>query len=41
MIVTKLIICCLQRNREPGAESPGEQSPGQERVKSMNKWHGC
>lgn len=36
VIVIKLIICCLQRYREPGAGYPGEQSPRQERVNSMN-----
>lgn len=33
MIVFKLIICCLQRFREPGAGCPGEQRSRQERVK--------
>lgn len=37
----KLIICCLQRFREPGAGYRGEQSLRQERVKSMSTWHGC
>lgn len=33
MIVFKLIICCLQRFREPGAGYPGDLRPRQERVK--------
>lgn len=33
MVILKLILCCLQTRREPGADPPGEQSPRQERVK--------